>query len=59
MGLKEVLDAIVNSGISVSVKIEGKEALSVSSAEKQINVEIKDAESIGKILKNLKPDEKK
>ena len=54
MGLKELLDALASFGLSVHVNIEGKEAVAVTVAEKKVNIDIKDAAAIGKILQNLK-----
>ncbi len=56
--MKDKLNALIKSveelGASVEVKVEGKVVASAHMEEKTLNVDIDNADAVGKILKHLK-----
>ena len=54
MGLVELLKAVQESNASVTVNIEGKEAVKVSVQGTEVNVDVLDAAAVSKILAGLK-----
>lgn len=54
MNVSELLDALKKADLGLSLSVEGKEAVSIKLSGKTVNVDIKDAASIGKVMKKLK-----